>query len=124
MRSTTPGRKFWSTTSARSARREKIAQPSGDERSTTMDRLPRFVTQNMPDMPLRLLPSHLRMSPIPGGSTFTTSAPWSARYVAVNGPESTADTSRTRTPSKGPPITTSSRVEQDRFGAGSRAALK
>jgi hypothetical protein len=70
-----------------------------------MDRLPRLATQNMPDIPLRLLPSHRRMSPIPGGSTLTTSAPWSARSVAVNGPDTTADTSSTRTPSRGPAIT-------------------
>src|SRR5262245_66512183 len=44
------------------------------------------------------------MSPSPGVSTFTTSAPWSARIPIASGPESAMVRSTTRIPCSGPGI--------------------
>src|SRR5215207_9672479 len=53
-------------------------------------------------MPLTDTPTQRPRSPIPGRSTFTTSAPWSAMSAAAYGPVSAMEKSRTRMPRSGP----------------------
>ena len=55
-------------------------------------------------MPLTDTPIHRAMSPMPGRSTFTTSAPWSASRVAAYGPVRAIDRSSTLTPARGPSL--------------------
>ena len=66
------------TTSDSAASRSTISAPSGWWRSSTIDRLPRLHTRKNALMPLTDTPIQRAMSPMPGRSTFTTSAPWSA----------------------------------------------
>ena len=83
----TPGRKFWTTTSAPAIRSSATARPASCWRSTAIDRLPRFWFSTNELMPLRLLGAHRARSPIVGDSTLTTSAPCSASTIVPNGPE-------------------------------------
>src|SRR4051794_2591694 len=53
-------------------------------------------------MPLTATPTQRPRSPMPGRSTFTTSAPWSAMSAAAYGPVSAIEKSRTRMPRSGP----------------------
>ena len=78
--------------------------PSGCLRSTDSERLPRLVDMNRAEnWPVGSTDWRLRrvMSP-PGGSTLITSAPWSARNIVANGPDTTLVRSMTRTPDNGP----------------------
>ena len=53
-----------------------------------MERLLRFICAKGPFKPLRAWRNGTRMaSPAGGASTFTTSAPWSAKIAAAMGPE-------------------------------------
>src|SRR5262249_35273797 len=54
---------------------------------------------------LRSVPSPIARdeSPLPGRSTFSTSAPMSARIIVQNGPAMCSVRSRTLTPASGPP---------------------
>src|SRR5262249_31363003 len=68
------------------------------------ERLPRLVEMNKAEnWPVGSTDWRLRrvMSPV-GGSTLITSAPWSARNVVANGPDTTLVRSMTRTPDNGP----------------------
>ena len=47
---------------------------------------------------------------MPGDSTFTTSAPWSARIMHANGPDRICETSTIRMPASGPGMGTTSEV--------------
>src|SRR5262245_32476282 len=105
IRSTTPGRKFWTNTSARATSWRRISRPASLARFSAIERLPRFATWNRPDMPPREEPTARSTSPAPGGSTLTTSAPWSASSVVASGPEMTAEQSTMRTPARGRSIT-------------------
>ena len=75
-RAITPGRKFSTRTSAAVASRTAVARSPGAVRSSTTLRLPRCSTA---------LPGCRQRGP-PGGSTRSTSAPWSASISASSGP--------------------------------------
>ena len=69
-----------------------------------MQRLFLLITENIAAMPSRELPITLAKSPISGGSTFMTSAPWSAIIMPAKGPETVEVNSTTLYPSNGPDI--------------------
>src|SRR6478752_2456073 len=79
-----------------------ISTPSGWWRSSAIERLPRLHVKYRALMPLTATPTQRPRSPMPGRSTFTTSAPWSAMSAAAYGPVSAIEKSRTRTPRSGP----------------------
>src|SRR5215203_5628814 len=100
--SSVPGLKFSMTTSAPEMRRRARSCPSSSRRLRVTDFLLRAMIGHQRVCPsLRCLP-HCRMgSPLPGGSTFMTSAPKSARSWPQNGPARRLPISTTRTPSRG-----------------------
>src|SRR5579859_1082879 len=75
-RSMTSGRKFSTTISALATSRSATERSAADFRSSTRLRLPRWSMA---------LAACFQRGP-PGGSTRTTSAPWSASMTASNGP--------------------------------------
>ena len=99
-RSTTPGRKFWTNTSAPDDNRRTTAAPASVDRSTAIDRLPRFRLAKYALMPPRPVPT-VRMRSPATGSTLITSAPWSARTMVANGPDMLLVRSMTRVPASG-----------------------
>src|SRR5215211_2248948 len=101
-RSSVPGLKFSTTTSALEIRRRARSCPSSSRKFRVTDFLLRAMMGHQRVRPsLRCLP-HSRMgSPLPGGSTLMTSAPKSARSWPQNGPASKLPISTTRTPSRG-----------------------
>src|SRR6266508_3855339 len=97
-----PGRKFSTTTSARMARSRAAPLPPAVDRSRTTDRL--FLLSERKyaaSSPRNGGPHRLVSSPLPGRSTFTTSAPRSARVMVASGPARTREKSTTRTPERG-----------------------
>src|SRR5690349_5316076 len=102
-RSSAAGRTLLTKTSARAISALMAASPSGCLISSPMLLLFRLKLMNLPDMAGVRLPAarKRRISP-PGASTFTTSAPWSARVRVQIGPTTTVVRSTTFTPSKGP----------------------
>src|SRR3954447_6855572 len=90
-------------TSDSAASRSAISTPSGWCRSSAIDRLPRLHVKYSALMPLTDTPTQRPRSPMPGRSTFTTSAPWSAMSAAAYGPVNAIEKSRTRMPASGPP---------------------
>ena len=103
-RSTTPGRKFWTSTSAVRASAFSACTPRSSLRSTTRDRLLRLLLRNDAGMPLRAVETWRLRSPPLGFSTLMTSAPWSASSIVASGPEIIEVRSSTRTPWSGPDI--------------------
>ena len=101
-RSTTPGRKFCTSTSAVAARRFRISRPSPVLRSRVMERLLRLRLRNCAENPRCRLLSERVWSPCAGSSTLITSAPWSARIIVAHGPDSIEERSTTRMPAIGP----------------------
>src|SRR5918912_3494694 len=101
-RSSVPGLKFSTTTSAPEMRRRARSCPSSSRKFRVTDFLLRAMMGHQRVRPsLRCLP-HSRMgSPLPGGSTLMTSAPKSARSWPQKGPASKLPISTTRTPSRG-----------------------
>src|SRR5918912_151257 len=101
-RSSVPGLKFSTTTSAPEMRRRANSCPFSSRRLRVTDFLLRAMMGHQRVRPsLRCLP-HSRMgSPLPGGSTLMTSAPKSARSWPQKGPASKLPISTTRTPSRG-----------------------
>src|ERR1700722_2795450 len=99
-----PGRKFCTSTSVCATSLASTSRPSSLLMSIDSERLPRFEemnrAENSPDLSMV---ARLRrvMSP-PIGSILRTSAPWSARNIVANGPDTTPVKSRTRTPLSGP----------------------
>src|SRR4051812_31217761 len=89
-------------TSDSAASRRAISTPSGWWRSSAIERLPRLHVKYSALIPLTDTPTQRPRSPIPGRSTFTTSAPWSAMSAAAYGPVSAIEKSRTRMPRSGP----------------------
>src|SRR5512138_203475 len=100
-RSMTPGRNDSTTASARAARRRNAAAPAGWRRSSATERFPRFSAWYASDCSPRSGGSQRSQSPPRGSSTFTTSAPRSARIHVANGPGRSRVRSRTRTPASG-----------------------
>src|ERR687890_39347 len=100
--SSVPGLKFSTTTSDPEMRRRARSCPSSSRRLMVTDFLLRAMIGHQRVRPsLRCLP-HCRMgSPLPGGSSFITSAPKSARSWPQNGPASRLPISMTGTPSRG-----------------------
>src|SRR5215207_8112775 len=90
------------TTSAPEMRRRARSCPSSSRRLRVTDFLLRaMIGHQRVCASLRCLP-HCRMgSPLPGGSSFMTSAPKSARSWPQNGPARRLPISTTRTPSSG-----------------------
>ena len=78
MRSAAPGRKFCTKASALAMSVRKIDMAGGCFRSKTMERLPRLFVRKAALTPPRAGPATRIRSPL-GASTFTTSAPWSAK---------------------------------------------
>src|SRR5688572_21851431 len=86
--------------------------PSGLERSTVTDFLPRLAQAKYADSPVSLPaasfshggPNARESSPAPGRSTLITSAPRSARFCPHHGPASTRDKSSTLICDSGPAI--------------------
>ena len=74
-RSTAPGRKFCTNTSARSTMRSSTSRPRGCFRSSATERLPRLPFAKKAESPSRRNGAIRNRSPIPGGSTLITSAP-------------------------------------------------
>ena len=64
-----------------------------------------FKVENIAPIPSLVVPINLAKSPIPGGSTFTTSAPWSASIIPAKGPETVDVNSNILYPFNGPDIT-------------------
>ena len=67
-----------------------------------MHRLPRLHTWYSALMPSTWMPIQRPISPNPGRSTFTTSAPWSASSATAYGPVAAIERSRMRMPWSGP----------------------
>src|SRR5205809_6045692 len=99
-RSSTPGRKFSTTTSQAAARSSNRVTSPAWCRSSTIERLPALTCENSPERPRITLPNACVTS-VPGSSARTTSAPRSARIRPVNGPDTARDRSSTRKPSRG-----------------------
>src|SRR4051812_46797367 len=93
-RSATPGRKPSMSASACSTSAITVSTPSGDFRSTPIERRPRF----------RISRFGFEKSPptAPARSTRTTSAPMSASIIAANGPGPIPAISTTLMPDSGP----------------------
>ena len=103
-RSATPGRKFWTKTSAPATSRINTSNAAGLFRSRAIDRLLRLLLRNDAVNPARRLPPARVASPPSGASTLITSAPWSARIIVASGPETFDVRSTTRYPCSGPGI--------------------
>src|SRR5580704_16985314 len=104
-----PGRKFCTSTSASATSLARTSRPTGLLTSIESERLPRFEEMNSAEnSPPLSIDARLRrvMSP-PIGSILRTSAPWSARNMVANGPDTTPVRSSTLTPLSGPGITLS-----------------
>src|SRR6476469_6915838 len=101
----TLGRKFSTSTSARSTRRSNTECPSSVARSTIIERLLRcrFAPSEPPDAN--------EIAPL-GGHTCTTSAPKSASWRTHVGPALATARSTTRTPESGPSSTRLPRGER------------
>ena len=74
-----PGAKLSTSTSAVSTSSRRRSRSAGESRSSTTLRLPRLVTTD---------PTYDRCGSPLGGSTFTTSAPWSPSIMVASGPAS------------------------------------
>src|SRR5215210_6583216 len=100
--SSVPGLKFSTTTSASEMRRRARSCPSPSRRLMVTDFLLRAIMGHQRVRPSLRWRPHTRMgSPLPGGSSFMTSAPKSARSWPQKGPASRLPISTTRTPSRG-----------------------
>src|SRR5215471_18645873 len=101
-RSATPGRKFWTKTSAPATSRISACNPAAVFRSRTIERLLRLLFRNDAVNPARRLPPARVASPPSGASTLITSAPWSPRIIVASGPATFDVRSTTRYPCNGP----------------------
>src|SRR5215210_9063476 len=100
--SSVPGLKFSTTTSASEMRRRARSCPSPSRRLMVTDFLLRAIMGHQRVCPSLRWRPHTRMgSPLPGGSSFMTSAPKSARSWPQKGPARRLPISTTRTPSRG-----------------------
>src|SRR5215210_5156400 len=100
--SSVPGLKFSTTTSASEMSRRARFCPSPSRRLMVIDFLLRAIMGHQRVCPSLRWRPHTRMgSPLPGGSSFMTSAPKSARSWAQKGPARRLPISTTRTPSRG-----------------------
>src|ERR671921_1911598 len=100
--SNVPGLKFSTTTSASEMSRRASSCPSSSRRLMVTDFLLRAMMGHHRVRPSLRWRPHSRMgSPLPGGSSFMTSAPKSARSWPQKGPASRLPISTTRTPSRG-----------------------
>src|SRR5438876_9797746 len=102
-----PGRKFCTSTSACATSLARTSRPISLLISIDSERLPRFEEMNSAEnSPALSMVARLRrvISP-PIGSILSTSAPWSARNMVANGPDTTPVKSSTRTPLSGPDMT-------------------
>src|SRR5919112_4617970 len=100
--SSVPGLKFSTTTSASEMSRRARSCPSSSRRLMVTDFLLRAMMGHQRVRPSLRWRPHTRMgSPLPGGSSFMTSAPKSARSWPQNGPARRLPISTTRTPSRG-----------------------
>src|SRR5215211_7022739 len=100
--SSVPGLKFSTTTSASEMSRRARFCPSPSRRLMVIDFLLRAIMGHHRVCPSLRWRPHTRMgSPLPGGSSFMTSAPKSARSWPQKGPASRLPISTTRTPSRG-----------------------
>src|SRR5918997_2959983 len=108
-RSSVPGLKFSTTTSALAIRRRANSCPCSSRKFRVTDFLLRAMMGHHRVRPSLRCRPHSRMgSPWPGGSTLMTSAPKSARSWPQKGPASKLPISTTRTPSRGRgPVSTS-----------------
>src|SRR5688572_19202788 len=100
-------------TSALSISSSAVARPSSEERSSTMLRLPRLSSSNgglVGKSPPRIL-ANVRAGSPSGGSILTTSAPQSLRIPPAAGPATQTPSSTTRTPSIGPGMASSYRID-------------
>src|SRR5258706_10998232 len=93
-------------------------------RSRTMLRLLRFALRKMCPMPGLRKGLLWRITSPSGGSTFTTSAPRSARICVAYGPITTVVRSSTRTPSSGPGMEKGVRPYLFRLDAGQLDELR
>ncbi len=101
-RSIVPGRKFSTSTSAVSMSLLARSCPSPSRRFSVTDFLLRAIMGHQRVCPALLWRPHSRIgSPLPGGSTFMTSAPKSPRSWPQKGPARRLPISTTRTPSRG-----------------------
>src|SRR4051794_24500159 len=99
-RSSVPGRKFATTTSARSQRARADSRSSSRRRSSTSERLLRFAALKYVAPPRASNGGPQRRVSSPSGdSIFTTSAPRSPRVWPTRGPASTREKSATSRPS-------------------------
>src|SRR6266581_4108891 len=96
-----PGRKFATTTSDFAMRRSAASWPSSDFRSRTRLRWLRLASMKKVLTPLRKVsaPAQWRSHAPAGASTFTTSAPRSARCCTAAGPRRNCVNAAMRTPS-------------------------
>src|SRR6266850_2628204 len=100
--SSTPGRKFSTSTSARSTSFQSTSCPPGDLRSSPMLRLLRLIDRKYVLIPLTNGgPQSLVSSPRGGGSTLTTVAPMSPSIIVQKGPDRMRERSSTNTSSSG-----------------------
>src|SRR5215218_6035179 len=100
--SSVPGLKFSTTISPPEMRRRARSCPSRSRRLMVTDFLLRAMIGHQRVRPSLRWRPHTRMgSPLPGGSSFMTSAPKSARSWPQKGPASRLPISTTRTPSRG-----------------------
>src|SRR5215210_3579869 len=100
-----PGLKFSTSTSASAISRRARSCPSSSRRLSVTDFLLRAMIGHQRVRPCFRWRPHTRIgSPLPGGSTFMTSAPKSPRSCPQKGPASRLPISTTRRPSSGRPL--------------------
>src|SRR5579883_3289668 len=107
----TPGRKLSTRTSHGARRRSTTSRARGCLRSRTTLRLFRFMPRKAAATPWTKGGPRVRPHSPPGGSTFTTSAPRSPRYMVQMGPAAPWEKSRTRSPSSTVPMGSSRAAE-------------
>jgi hypothetical protein len=100
-RSSVPGRKFSTTTSAHAASRRNTSAPSAHPRSSPTVRLLRLISFHHSGTPSFWWPWPRMASPCTGCSILMTSAPKSPSIWQHRGPARIVDTSTTRSPSRG-----------------------
>ena len=120
-RSRVPGRKFSTSTSASASIRRRTAAPASCDRSRVTVRLLRPSTFHHSPTPSLSGPCPRAGSGRRGCSTFTTSAPKSARNAAASGPANSVAVSTTRIPSSGA-VTARPASGRRRSGTRSRAS--
>ena len=118
-----PGRKFSTRTSATLSIRFKVAKSPLFFKSTVMARFPRLANFHHSVSPSAARYPMFRDESPDGRSTFATSAPKSARYLAQCGPAKMVEMSTTRRSARGGSLTVTASSCHGQHGFSERATM-